>query len=238
MAGKGSRFKEVGEVRPKPFIKIMGKTMIERVLENLNCEGAHFILIAQEKHLEDYADIVNEICNKYSIEFVTIDQITEGAACTCLFARRLINNSFPLVIANSDQIIDIDFQEFIDDCFNKNLDGSIMTFKDLSMDPKWSFAAIGSDGLVSRVAEKMPISNQATVGIYMFKTGSIFIDSAIDMIARNERTSNEFYVCPTYNFAISNNSRIGIYEINQNQMHGLGTPEDLKKFIEKNKKNG
>ena len=107
-----------------------------------------------------------------------------------------------------------------------------MTFTDPFSDEKWSFAALGEDLLVKEVAEKEAISDQATVGIYMFNRGSLFIDSAIDMIVRNERTNNEFYVCPVYNFCIEQGARIGVYNINYESMHGLGTPDDLNRYLD------
>ena len=235
MAGNGSRFVKAGFRTPKPFIEVMGKTMIERVLENLNCKDVNYLLIAQENHIKKYKDLINKIKSKFRVSFIPISQVTEGAACTTLFARKFINNSDPLVIANSDQIVDINFQSFIDDCLKKNLDGSIMTFEDPKKNTKWSFASINNEGLVDKVAEKKAISDQATVGIYMFRQGSTYVNSTIDMIIRNERTNNEFYVCPVYNFAIQNNYKIGIYEIPKNRMHGLGTPEDLEIFINKDK---
>ncbi|SVE61230.1 uncharacterized protein METZ01_LOCUS514084, partial [marine metagenome] len=125
MAGRGSRFIEAGITTPKPFIDVMGMTMIERVLENLVCKDVHYLLIAQEEHINKHVDLVAKIKSKYQVDFIPISQITEGAACTTLFAREFINNSNALVIANSDQLVDINFQAFIDDCLNKNLDGSI-----------------------------------------------------------------------------------------------------------------
>ena len=232
MAGKGSRFSDAGYKKPKPFIEVLGKTMIERVLENLFCENVRYILIAQEEHLYQEKDLVSRIKNDYPVEFVPINGITEGAACSALFARKYINNSNPLVIANSDQIIDINFQKFIDDSLERQLDGSIMTFTDPFSDEKWSFAALGEDLLVKEVAEKKAISDQATVGIYMFNKGSLFVDSAIDMMVRNERTNNEFYVCPVYNFCIEQGARIGIYNIDYDNMHGLGTPDDLNHYLD------
>ena len=237
MAGRGSRFIEAGITTPKPFIDVMGMTMIERVLENLACKDVHYLLIAQEEHINKHADLIAKIKSKYQADFIPINQITEGAACTTLFAREFINNSNALVIANSDQLVDINFQAFIDDCLNKNLDGLIMTFKDPTRNTKWSFASTNEEGLVESVAEKVAISDQATVGIYMFRKGSIYVNSALDMIIRNQRTNNEFYVCPTYNFAILKKYKIGIYEIPQNHMHGLGTPEDLNTYINKNTNN-
>ena len=135
------------------------------------------------------------------------------------------------MIANSDQIVDIDIAAFIDDCKNRELDGSILTFVDEHKDPKWSFAKIDDNGLVKEVKEKEVISPYATVGIYLYSKGSDFVNSAVDMIARNDRVNNEFYTCPTYNYAIKDGLKIGIYNIHFNQMHGIGTPEDLNSYL-------
>lgn len=232
MAGAGSRFAKAGYKDPKPFIDVNGKTMIERVLENLYYPNARYILIARKEHIEARLDLAAEIKNKYNVEFVIVDKLTEGTVCTVLHARNLINNDKPLVIANSDQIIDTKFEDFVNDCLNRKLDGSIMTFLDKESNPKWSFAKTDEYGFVTEVKEKQLISNRATVGIYMWTKGSDFIDSSIDMIARNERVNNEFYTCPTYNYLIENGKKIGIYDIDFDQMHGTGTPDDLNIYLE------
>lgn len=226
MAGLGSRFAKAGFSKPKPFIDVLGKPMIERVLENLYHKDAKYILIAQKEHLLKEENLVQEIKKNYNATFVSIDKLTEGTACTVLFARKFINNDHPLLIANSDQIVDINISDFIEDCNSKGLDGSILTFIDKEKNPKWSFAKL-KDDLVVEVKEKEAISEFATVGIYLFREGKIFVDGAIDMIIQNDRVNNEFYTCPTYNYAIKNGAKIGIYNIDFSKMHGIGTPEDL-----------
>ena len=94
------------------------------------------------------------------------------------------------------------------------------------------YLEINNQNLVVEVKEKEPISDIATVGIYMFKKGKFFVENALDMIVRNDRVNNEFYVCPVYNYLISSKKNIGIYNISFDAMHGIGTPEDLKIFIE------
>ncbi len=230
MAGLGSRFATVGYSKPKPFIDVKGKPMIVRVMENLSIRDARYILIARKEHLEAEKELVEMIKNEYPAEFISIDKLTEGAACTTLFAHKHINNDNSLLIANSDQIVDINIQEYVDDCMQRNLDGSILTF--YSDHPKWSYAKIDSDGFVTEVKEKEVISTNATVGIYLFANGKLFVDAALDMIIRNDRVNNEFYVCPTYNYAITNGAKIGIYNISEDAMHGTGTPEDLNKYLE------
>jgi len=230
MAGLGSRFANVGYEKPKPFIDVEGKAMIVRVLDNLNYPDANYILIARKEHLEKQKELVGKIEKDYNAKFIGIDKLTEGTACTVLYARKYINNELPLLIANSDQIVDISMPDFINDCLDRGLDGSILTFEDLELNPKWSFARLNND-LVVEVKEKEAISKYATVGVYLFNKGSEFVDSAVDMIIENDRVNNEFYTCPVYNYLIANGAKIGIYNIDFNAMHGIGTPEDLELYI-------
>ncbi|EAK0419205.1 lipopolysaccharide biosynthesis protein [Campylobacter jejuni] len=234
MAGLGSRFVKAGFDKPKPFIDVLDKPMIVRVLENLKYKDARYILIARKEHLTKEKKLVDEIKNNFNVEFIAIDKLTEGTACTVLYARKYINNDTPLMIANSDQIVDIDIADFINDSFKRGLDGSILTFIDKEKNPKWSFAKLNND-LVVEVKEKEAISEFATVGIYFFNKGKIFVESAIDMIIENDRVNNEFYTCPVYNYAIKNGAKIGIYNIDFSKMHGIGIPEDLEIFKAINK---
>lgn len=232
MAGAGSRFAKAGYEKPKPFIDIDGKPMIVRVLENLAYPDAKYILIARKEHIEKETELVKQIEKEFNTIFIPIDKLTEGTACTVLYAKKYINNDEPLLIANSDQIIDINIIDFIYDCKTRNLDGSILTFIDKYQDPKWSFAKLDENNHVTEVKEKAVISEFATVGIYLYSKGKDFVDASIDMIIANDRVNNEFYTCPTYNYAIQEGNKIGIYNIEFEQMHGIGTPEDLNLYLD------
>ena len=234
MAGLGSRFSKVGYNKPKPFIDVLGKPMIERVIENLKIENATYILIARKEHIESEREILKELEKKYHIILVGIDQVTEGAICTVLHTRKYINNDVPLLLANCDQIVDIDIQSYLKDCFNKKADGSILTFKDEERNPKWSFAKVDKDAWVTEVKEKEAISEFATVGLYLFSKGKDCVDYAIDMIVRNDRVNNEFYTCPIYNYAINNDKKITHFLIDAKKMYGIGTPDDLNSFLSLN----
>ena len=111
---------------------------------------------------------------------------------------------------------------------SKKVDGGILTFK--AMHPKWSYAKTDKNGNVCEVAEKKVISNNATVGVYYWKHGEDFVKYAEQMIKKNVRVNNEFYVCPVYNEAIKDKKIIKIKNIES--MWGLGTPEDLNYFID------
>jgi dTDP-glucose pyrophosphorylase len=150
-----------------------------------------------------------------------------------LTARAHIDPDAPLLIANCDQIVDFDCAAYIGDAVERNLDGSILCFKDRDRNPKWSFARVNGEGLVDEVKEKVAISDLATIGLYYFRRAGDFIDAATDMIARNDRSNNEFYVCPVYNYMIRRGARIGVYNVEPEDMHGIGTPSDLDAYLRK-----
>jgi len=223
MAGAGSRFEKAGYTFPKPLIEIHGKPMIQKVVENLNIDGRHIFLV-QKEHYDKYA--LNYLLPLISpgCEIIQVDGVTEGAACTTLLAKHLINNDAPLITANSDQFVE--FEEGWQDQLNTWADGNILTFT--ATHPKWSFARV-EEGIVKEVAEKKPISDTATVGIYHWKKGSDYVKYAEQMIEKDIRVNNEFYVCPVFNEAIKDGKKIKTIPIKK--MWGLGTPEDLRYFL-------
>lgn len=237
MAGEGKRFKEVGYNKYKPFIDVNGKSMIERVLGNITDNGTlssvwdlNIHLICQEHIIDEYSQDIKDIHSRHSFNIIPIEHQTEGAACTVLKARNYLKSDNPVMVINSDQIVNTKFHYFFSDARIRDLDGSIMTFP--SCNDKFSYAELGKDNLVVRTREKEPISNHATVGAYYFnKVWDDLFDSCIEMIIRNQRSLGEFYLCPVYNILIEKGKKVGIYEIPSDKMHSLGTPEQLKQYL-------
>lgn len=227
MAGRGSRFAQAGYSLPKPLIEIYGQPMIAYVTRNIRPNVEHrFIYICQQEHVERY-DLRNMLERiAPGCVLITVDHITEGAACTVLLAETYINNQDGLMIANSDQYVDIDINEYL--AALAGYDGLIMTMP--ASHPKWSYIAYDQAGIVTMVREKEVISNMATVGIYNYKHGSEFVKFAHQMIAKNIRVNQEFYVAPVYNEMIASGKKIIFHDIGNN-MYGLGTPEDLEYFL-------
>jgi HAD superfamily hydrolase (TIGR01509 family) len=233
MAGAGSRFEQAGYTFPKPLIDVKGKPMIQVVIENLNMD-ANYIFVVQKAHREKYnLDTMLSLIAP-GCKIVETNGLTEGAACTALLAKEYIDNDAPLLFANSDQFVEWDSNEFMYKMNETNADGGIVTFK--ATHPKWSFAKIDPEtGCVTEVAEKNPISDDATVGYYYWKHGSDFVKYAEEMIEKNVRVNNEFYVCPVFNQAISGGKKIRTFTTEK--MWGLGTPEDLTYYLENYGKN-
>jgi len=232
MAGAGSRFKDAGYTFPKPLIEVHGgRPMIQLVLENLNMPYAHYIFLVQEEHEKQY-NISSMLRQLLPVppKIVVVDEVTEGAACTTLLAAPFLRRNESLVIANSDQFVEWGgLEQFITSMEQQNVDGGILTFK--YVNPKWSYSKLNDEGNVCQVAEKNPISENATVGIYYWKVAENYVRYAQDMIAKNIRTRGEFYVCPVFNEAIEAGDIIRTHEVLK--MWGLGTPEDLETFQRK-----
>jgi HAD superfamily hydrolase (TIGR01509 family) len=226
MAGAGSRFAQAGYTFPKPLIEVNGKPMIQVVVENLNIE-ANYIFLVQREHYEKYnlKYLLNLIAPNCTI--VQVDGITEGAACTTLLAKEFINNDAPLIMANSDQYVEWNSNECLYAFKADSIDGGILTFR--ATHPKWSYAKLDENGFVSEVAEKKVISDQATVGVYYWNKGSDYVKYAEQMIDKNIRTNNEFYVAPVFNEAIEDGKKIRVKQVTG--MWGIGTPEDLNYFL-------
>jgi len=231
MAGSAKSFELAGYSFPKPIIDVAGKTMVEVVTENLRPHTEHrFIFVCFREHYENF-DLYNifKKATNNKFEVVQVGGPTAGQACTALTAVQYIDNDDELLIANADQFIDVSIDAFLDRARKEDTDGLIMTFK--ASHPKWSFARTDENGRVVETAEKKVISDNATVGLYYFKKGRDFVSSAEAMIHKDVKFRDAFYVCPAYNEMILNDQNIYTYEIDASNMHGMGTPEDLERFI-------
>lgn len=227
MAGAGSRFKSAGFKLPKPLIDVNGFPMIKTVINNLNIE-ANYIFLVQKEHIELYnIDLLLKLIVP-NCKVIITEGLTEGAACTALLAEKLIDDSNHLLIVNSDQFVEWNSCEFMNFNLCNKIDGSILTFLAKDRNPKWSYVKEENE-YITYVAEKQPISDLATVGIYWYNKGSDFVKYAKQMISKNIRVNNEFYIAPVYNEMLADGKQVKKYHCNK--MWGLGTPEDLDLYL-------
>jgi len=229
MAGESIEFENKGFKYPKPLIEINGKPMTQIVVENLNTDG-NFIFIVKKEHYEKYN--LNHVLKLIApdCKIIKVDKPTQGATETVLLAKEHINNENPLVIANGDQFVKWNSNEFFYSMAADECDGGIVTFK--STHPKWSYVKLGENGYVSETVEKKPISDKATVGIYYYKKGSDFVKYASIMMKKRITTNELFYICPIYNEFINEGKKIRIFDVDK--VWKLSTPQELEAFL-KNK---
>lgn len=222
MAGNGSRFQQHGYINPKPIIEVKGHPMFALAVDNIGLDFDDYIFIVRKEHN------ITDVVKKYypTAKVVELDTLSEGAACSVLTADPYLDDDDSVFISNCDQIIEWDTNNFTS---SNHHDGLILTFDCPERDPKWSFAETNSHGDVIRVAEKNPISSNATTGHYYWKSWKTFKDSASQMFAANDRYNNEFYLCPVFNYTIAQGNLVRTISVSN--MHGIGTPEDLQHWL-------
>lgn len=223
MAGLGSRFTNYSH--PKPLLDVFGKTMIETVVRNLSID-CKYTFIVRKEHYEKYnlqhlLNIISPNCN-----IVQLDRTTQGSACTVLEAEEFIDREKPILLANSDQFVEWDSNEFL--YSSQSLDFSILTFKG-SSHPKWSYSKLDDNGFVIETAEKRVISDHPHVGIFWWKKAGDMIDSFNEMINQEKTVNGEYYVAESINYLIKEGKRGKIFDCDK--MWGIGDPEGYEKFI-------
>ena len=233
MAGLGSRLPISVYGTIKPLIQINGTSMIRLVVNSLNLDGKYIFIYRRDEYSTELRKVLEEI--DIPAEFIVVEELTKGPAETCLAAKELINNDSELVIANADQIMWWNSNQFLGSARSDGLDGLIVTYS--STLERNSFARVSQNGLVTEVREKEVISEIALAGIHYWRKGKEFINSAEKMISEGRYALGEFYVGPTYNLMIESGAKIGIYHIPGYQHNPVGVPEDLEKYKEKICKN-
>lgn len=228
MGGEGKRFAERGYSFPKPLVEIVGRPMVEVVVENLTPTEPHqFTFICRKEHLERFA--LGEVLKLVAPDarIVSMGNPTAGALCSVLLGIEHLQRDEELLVANADQYVDTSVDSFLDAARSGAWDGYLLTFP--ATHPKWSYAKV-ENGEVVAVAEKRPISRNATAGLYYFRSSQGFLAAAERMLLKRATVDGEFYVAPVYNELILMGSRVGVYPIAREQMHSLGTPEDVEHF--------
>ena len=232
MAGKGSRFSEIGYLEPKPMLPIGDFPMFLTVLANVYDIRIYSITIVKQESLELNLDLKALFTPMgIKVNLVNLLTFTDGAASTVEFGLTNLDSDLPVVIVNSDQYVVGNLVSFYDALVSGLYSGVILGMNDT--DPKWSYMRLNKDGFVSEVVEKVVVSNLATVGIYGFASAQL-CRNAISLMKELEfRVNGEFYVAPAYNFLPADSKPI--HHINLGAvgdvMFGLGIPIDYESFL-------
>jgi dTDP-glucose pyrophosphorylase len=229
MAGRGSRFKNVGEMTPKPLIPVLGKPMLYWALKSIDgIEYSQLVFIALKEHEVNFGlkTLLHELYDN-NVTLILIDEVTEGQLCTVLAAEEHLNSSEDILITSSDTFVKSKIGEHIsrkaDDC------AGLISVANLPGD-RWSFAKVDDTGRVVEVAEKRRISNYASTGLYYFANGYDFLTEAKRIIENKEKTQGEYYVIPVYQKFIERGLKVEISLADE--VYDMGTPASLKQSIQ------
>ncbi len=229
LAGKSDLFVNAGYHYPKPLIEINGKTMIEWVVYNPSkIERLHqFIFIVKEEdvikyHLDNTLRLICPDC-----EIIRIKNQTKGGLCSVLMAIDKVMPDDSLLILNSDQILDIDFNEVDQFWLKEKADAGLVTFN--SVHPRWSYARI-EEGLVVQTAEKNPISNQSIAGYYYFENSELFFQAAFQTIKNDVQLEGMYYISPVINQYVLNNLKVKSFKIDNKKFNSFYSPQLMKEY--------
>lgn len=215
---------------PKPLVEIKGKTMLELVVEDYSkLEPKNYIFVfSEEECLKFHMDSSVKILTPAS-RVIKLHNQTAGALCSCLMAVEYINDDTPLLIANSDQIIDVDYREVMNHFEDMNADAGVITFP--SIHPRWSYAHKRGDEIVE-VAEKRPLSKDAIAGFYYYRKGKDFVEAAKKALIKQNNLDGRYYISASINELILWGKKVGFYDIRKEQYKSFYSPAKIKEYEE------
>lgn len=231
MAGNSAFYPEAANHHNKAFQEVLGKPMIQRVVENLMTIKAEkkFVFIVNDSDVKKYRlDNVLKILTKNNCEIIAQNKPTKGAVCSILLAAKFINHDGPILISNADQIIDHDLNSVTDFFLQKEIDGGVVCFD--SLHPQWSYARIEDENKLIETAEKQLISNNAIAGLYYFSRGKDFLASAMASIFKDRNLNGLFYTSMVLNEMVLENKNLRTYRIKPNEYHSFYSPKKIQEF--------
>jgi len=186
MAGKGTRLRPHSHTTPKPLLPVVGKMIIERIIETFNktldrnIEEIVFIL-------GDFGDDVKtrltELCGQFGAKSSFYKQdIARGTAHAVYCAADKLEGEIIVVFA--DTLFDVKTKVTVDDA------DSVIWLKEVE-NPRRFGVAIHQGERITDFVEKPsePISNLAIIGVYYFKKGEN-LKAEIEYLLENNVTGH------------------------------------------------
>lgn len=234
MAGEGSRFMKEGWKTPKPLIELDGQPLFKHAINSVPADQIpmKYSFIVRQEHIDKY-----HIDNRIKLflpeaNIFSVNSTTRGAVETCLIAESVIADDDAILVMDCD--LEFRSKEFVD-IIKKSLSmceedakgGALVSFE--SYDPKYSYAEVGSDGSVTRTAEKEVISNYALCGAYFFASGKRFKQIAHKLMQEPAFTKPEYYVSLLFNYLLKDGEKVWLTKMEEYRSYG--TPQELKRYL-------
>lgn len=203
--------------------------LIQRVISSCGVLGSSNMIVAFREQDVDVYHLNNVVTLLWpNATILRIHEKTQGAACTALLAAGMIDSDEELLIVNGNELLDTNFRDVVENFRNRQLDAGVVVFH--SIHPRYSYVRLDENDLVIEAAEKNPISTNATVGFYWFAHGKDYVRAAKNLIRKDARVNDNFYICPTFNQLVLERLRIGIYQIDSKVYHPLKTGRQIEQF--------
>jgi len=241
MAGAGERFVKAGYKQHKPLLPVFDrhtgerKPMVVCAVSDIPGIDKCNKLIFVDRTFDKAGGVEQELITYFpNAGFITIDYLTEGQACTCLLAKKEINNEEQLLISACDNGLEYDRTKF--ERLKQTCDCIVFTHKsDRTVENPNAYGWVRVDGennvleiSCKRAISDTPEKDNAIVATFWFKKGSIFVESAERMIRRNDRVNNEFYVDEVIQHVIELGYHAKVFVVDK--YIGWGTPKDYEAY--------
>lgn len=233
MAGLGTRFKAEGYTVPKYKVEVGGRSLFHWSLSALDqfiAQGWKFTFVSLKS--DDAGSFVAKECEALGIQqydHIELNEQTSGQATTALMALHPNEPQEQLVIFNIDTGVK-------PGTINPDMlkgDGWLACFA--AEGDHWSFANIDQHGRVSEVAEKIRISDAASIGFYAFKSQALFAHAYAATYNSDEPwPTHEAYIAPMYQTLIDEGCAIFADMVPAETVFCLGTPEQVDAFVNQN----
>ena len=236
MAGAGARFRQEGYTEPKPLIPVADIPMIRRSLDSLP-PAKDWIAVCRKEHLENASLMPTLSADRRKVRVVSVDELTEGQASTCLLARDFLEPTKPLLIAPCDTSMTYDGGRYTALTADPDIDCLVWTFRDhphANRNPAgYGWAETTSHGDIRRISCKTPLGedvrNDAGItGAFWFREARFFLEAADALIAQDRRTNNEFYVDAAIQVLLEQGRRAKVFDVEH--YISYGNPDDVRTY--------
>ncbi len=218
---------------PSPFYLAEhgGTTVLELIFEKytaLNPTDIAICLLKSDIRRSKVDRVVKLLSPNAKI--IEIERDTGGSGCTALFGACQLPRQNELLIVSANELVNVALEPALTDFRKRQLDGATLTF--YSTNPRYSFVKMNENGRVVEAAQQNPISTNATVGLFWYARAEYFVEAAKQMIIKNTKINDLFFIAPAFNEMILKEKHVGVTEINKTDYSPLKTSAQRKLFEE------
>ena len=237
MAGMSSRFFKAGYTKPKYMLEAHGETLFDHSVKSFQAYFSSLPFLFIVRDVYETETFVKESAEKLGIKefyIAVLDQETRGQAETVTLGLELLEKQLPayqgpITVFNIDTFRpDFEFPDV-----SKSGDGYLEVF--IGSGDNWSFALPEKEDStkVIKTAEKNPISDLCSTGLYHFNRKQAYLDAYQDYVAKpkQEWEKGELYIAPLYNLLIEKGLEVHYHLIERNEVIFCGVPQEYTDFL-------